>query len=317
VGVSRDGGATFTDTTWDSVYAVDQANPYRVAAHPWDGAKAVVAARKGLPLTFTRDYGATWANSTGGVASVGEQGNFWFAYPLAVEQQGDPAAPEATIYYYNGTTTLFTSTDSGGSFAATHSGFPPWEVPFFGVATPPRGTAAAGDIWVFSGWKLYHSVNAGANFSQVWQFYELDHVLDTGPLPNVTSRASGRTAGELAALCAAKGDARAAAAGLPPLPAQPLTAAGAPAAYAVYAIGELAYDSPAALYGSVDFGRSWVPLAGVNATPAQGLGASPYVLEASAAAPGVLFVGTGGRGAYWRDVSGDLAAALLRCEEGE
>ena len=28
VGVSRDGGATFQDTSWDDVYAVDQANPY-------------------------------------------------------------------------------------------------------------------------------------------------------------------------------------------------------------------------------------------------------------------------------------------------
>ena len=105
IGFSRDGGATFADTTWDSVYAVDQANPYRVAVHPYNGAKAVVIARKGLPVTYTRDYGATWANSSGGVDSCGEQGNFWFAQPLATERQIDEAAPEATIYYYNGTTT--------------------------------------------------------------------------------------------------------------------------------------------------------------------------------------------------------------------
>ena len=64
-----------------------QANPYRIAVHPFDGTKAVVAARTGLPLTFTRDAGKTWSNSTGGVASVGLQGNFWFGRPLAVEQQ--------------------------------------------------------------------------------------------------------------------------------------------------------------------------------------------------------------------------------------
>eukprot|EP01044_Picomonas_judraskeda_P003494 COSAG03_NODE_288_length_9356_cov_6.131224_8_plen_602_part_00 len=58
IGVSRDGGATFEDTTWDDHYPVDQANPYRVAVHPFNGAKAVVAARKGLPLSFTSDYGA-------------------------------------------------------------------------------------------------------------------------------------------------------------------------------------------------------------------------------------------------------------------
>lgn len=74
VGVSRDGGATFSDTTWDSVHAVDQANPYRVAVHPYNGARALVAARDGLPLTFTRDYGQTWGNSTGGPVSVGQQG---------------------------------------------------------------------------------------------------------------------------------------------------------------------------------------------------------------------------------------------------
>ena len=75
--MSRDGGATFVDTTWDSVHAVDQANPYRVAVHPWNGARALVAARDGLPLTFTRDYGQTWGNSTGGPVSVGQQGCVW------------------------------------------------------------------------------------------------------------------------------------------------------------------------------------------------------------------------------------------------
>ena len=191
IGVSRDGGRTFTDTTWDSTYAVDQvggrereaallrfllwgpfkartlpknrflrsclqANPYRVAVHPFDGSKAVVAARTGLPLTYTRDYGATWANSTGGAVSCGEQGNFWFGQPLAVEQQADPSAPEATVYFYNGTTTVWVSEDTGASFAPVYEGFPAWNVPFFGISTPPRGSSAAGDVWAFAGWKLYH-----------------------------------------------------------------------------------------------------------------------------------------------------------------
>ena len=154
VGVSRDGGQTFADTTWDSVYAVDQANPYRVLVHPYDGAKAVVVARKGLPVTYTRDAGKTWANATTAGDSCGEQGNFWFGYPLAPERQIDPAAAEATFYYYNGTTTLFTSVDSGATWAPTYSGFPSWNTPMFGVATPPVGAAPAGDIWIFSGWKL-------------------------------------------------------------------------------------------------------------------------------------------------------------------
>jgi hypothetical protein len=75
-----------TAATWTSTLD-PQANPYRVAVHPFDGTKAVVAARTGLPLTFTRDAGQTWGNSSGGVASVGQQGNFWFGQPLAVDQQ--------------------------------------------------------------------------------------------------------------------------------------------------------------------------------------------------------------------------------------
>ncbi len=83
----------------------------------------------------------------------------------------------------------------------------------------------------------------------------------------------------------------------------------------MYVLGELAYGAPSALFASIDFGSTWFPLSGANSsTPAQGLGDSPAVLEASAQQPGVLFVGTGGRGAYWRDVSADLHAALLDCE---
>ena len=104
VGVSRDGGASFEDTAWDSVYAVDQANPYRVLVHPGDGARALVAARVGIPLSFTRDWGATWGNASGpgGVMqSCGQQGNFWFAQPLARENNDAAAAgsaAEATFY---------------------------------------------------------------------------------------------------------------------------------------------------------------------------------------------------------------------------
>ena len=307
VGVSRDGGATFEDSTWDDAYPVDQANPYRVAVHPFNGAKAVVAAREGLPVTYTSDFGATWRNSTGTV-SVGQQGNFWFAQPMAVENQIPEGTGDFTLYYYNGTTTLFTSTDSGATFLPVYTSFPDWHVPFFGVATPPRGAAPAGDVWAFAGWKLYHSVNGGANFSQVWQFYSIDHVLTLGPLPNFTSPSTGRGAGELAAACAAR-SAAAEGGGAGPLP-WPATGAG----YAVYAIGLRNYGEPTALWGSVDYGNKWIQLSGGNVTPAQGLGDSPYVIEASAKEPGVLFVGTGGRGAWWRDVSGDLKAALLECE---
>lgn len=226
-----------------------QANPYRVAVHPFNGSKAVVAARAGLPLSYTTDYGATWANSSGGVASTGMQGNFWFGQPLAVDQQGDAGAPDATVYFYNGTTTLWVSADTGASFAPVYEAFPSWNVPFFGIATPPRGAAAAGDIWAFAGWKLYHrrgvrgrwvdaemlrlmpspvspalcSVNGGANFSNVWQFYHPQPVIAVGPPPAVRSSRSGRGAGELAALCAAS------ARDSSSLPPQPPTSSGASA----------------------------------------------------------------------------------------
>ena len=129
VGVSRDGGATFADTAWDSVYAVDQANPYRVLVHPGDGGRALVAARTGLPLSFTRDYGATWGNASGpgGVPmqSCGQQGNFWFAQPLARENNDAAAAgsaAEATFY-------CACSGSSGGKLARAPPGGPPCETP--------------------------------------------------------------------------------------------------------------------------------------------------------------------------------------------
>jgi hypothetical protein len=319
VGVSRDGGATFADTAWDDQYQVDQANPYRVAVHPFNGARAVVAARKGLPLTFTRDFGVTWANSTGEAVSVGFIGNFWFGQPLATEKQlrntteperGESGGGEATVYYYNGTTTLFVSTDSGGSFAPVHTGFPSWATPYFGVATPPHGASAAGDVWVFAGWKLYHSTNGGANFSQAWSFYHPDKTITIGALPMVRSPSSGRDERQLAALCTAKQAAKALEEGLPALPVPAAPSAG----YAVYVLGNQKYGDAAALYASVDFGHSWIALSGANATAEQGLGDYPSVIEASAKDVGVVYVGTGGRGLFGRNVTSTLAAALLACE---
>ena len=82
-------------------------------------------------------------------------------------------------------------------------------------------------------------------------------------------------------------------------------------------IGERDYNEPSALFASVDLGHSWVPLSGPSSpTPMQGLGDTPTALEASAKEPGVLYVGTGGRGVFARDVSAELVAALLACEGG-
>jgi hypothetical protein len=301
VGVSRDGGLTFQDTAWDDVYGrAGAASPYRVLVHPDSGAAAIVAAREGLPLTYTADYGRTWGNSSGGegVRSVGQAGNFWYAQPLARENNAPPPhSPTApfTAYFYNGTTTLFTSRDSGASFEPTYTGFPPWEVPYFAVATPPRGAAAApGDVWVFAGWKLYHSVNGGANFSQVWQFYSVQKALSVGPLPE--------GAAGLARACSSDSS----------------SGSAASSAYAVYVVGIPQYGVQEGLFASVDQGRSWIPLAGPHSTtPHQGLGDTPLVLEPRAKDPGVLFVGTEGRGGYYRNVSGDLLRALHSCAQAQ
>ena len=314
VGVSRDGGKTFADTTWDSTYPVDQANPYRVVSHPFDGAKAVVVAREGLPVTFTRDFGKTWGNSTG-IKSVGQQGDFWFAQPIVAELQIDADAPEAVFYFYNGTGGLFSSVDSGATFTPTYTQFPDWQVPFYGLAVPPRGAAAAGDLWAFAGWKIYHSVDAGATFSQAYSFYEIDHVLAVGPLPPTTAGASGRHERELATRCYERSAAAAVASGAQPLPPPRAPTDGGAAGYVVYAIGTHNYAEPTALYASIDAGHSWLQLSGFNSTPAQALGDSPYVLEASLSQPGTLYVGTGGRGAFVRDVAAELRAALLACED--
>eukprot|EP00040_Diaphanoeca_grandis_P027314 m.155105 g.155105 ORF g.155105 m.155105 type:complete len:827 (+) comp30924_c0_seq6:1734-4214(+) len=315
VGVSRDGGTTFTDTTWDDTYAIDVANPYRVAVHPFDGAKAIVASIKGQPVTFTSDFGKTWGNSTGGVVSVGQQGDFWFGQPLATENQIDVNATEATFYYYNGTTTLFVSTDSGASFKSVYTMFPSWNTPFFALATPPRDAAAVGDVWAFAGWKLYHSVNGGANFSQVWEFYHVDTIIAVGAVPQLRSPVSGRDERELSQLCGQRAAADAKVLGHPELPLPPPTRSGAPASYVVYALGERNYGQPSALFASIDFGHSFFQLSGGNATASQGLGDSPTVLEASAKDVGVIYVGTGGRGVFSRNVTAELMNALLACEQ--
>ena len=87
-----------------------------------------------------------------------------------------------------------------------------------------------------------------------------------------------------------------------------------PTGYVVYAVGILTYGSPAALFASIDMGHSWLQLSGGNITAAQALGDSPYVLEASASAPGVVYVGTEGRGSFYRDAGLTLREALLGCE---
>jgi len=318
VGVSRDGGASFQDTNWDNIYGPigGQANPYRVIVHPDDGSRALVCARSGLPLTYTRDFGVTWANSSGpeGVHSVGEQGNFWFAQPFARELNdgATSAATEFTVYFYNGTTTLFTSRDSGATFETTFDKFPSWNTPLFSIATPPRGTSSAGDIWAFAGWKLYHSVNGGVNFTQVWQVYGVEKALAVGPLPGC---AGSVPSGDLALKCAMRAEATAEALGKPPLPIPHLPLpSGASPGYTVYFVGPKDYGVPESVYASIDFGHSWIPLAGPNSsTPSQGLGDTPYVLEPSLRDPGVLYVGTEGRGGYFRNTTEELCAALLAC----
>lgn len=232
---------------------------------------------------------------------------------------GSPSTP-ATLYYYNGTSSLFTSVDNGVTWSNTYNGFPTWTVPIFAIATPPRGTAAAGDIWAFAGWQLHHSTNGGYNWSSAWQFYSVKNTIAVGPLPNGTSAKTDKSAAELSAICASK---------LPvdrqPKPAtstllQSDIAAGrqyaypastaTSAAYAVYAVGQLSYnDAQYGVYGSVDYGNTWVALT----TATQGLGDDPNVVEASLQSPGTIFVGTEGRGAFYSDVSAVLMEALEAC----
>ena len=309
--MSRDGGATFEDTGYDDVYPVDQANPYRVAVHPFNGAKAVVAARRGLPIAVTSDFGKTWKNATG-VTSVGQIGNFWYPQPMAREMQIDPASPEFTIFYYDGIGVLSVSHDSGATFTPVYTSFPTWQVPFFAVATPPRGVAAAGDVWVFAGWQLYHSVNGGVNMTHVWEFYHPGNAIAVGALPR-TVAPSGRAERQLAERCVTRGVNAAAA--TTPLPAPRRLRDDAPAGYVVYVIGAQDFDQTFALFGSVDAGHTWLSLSGANSTtPEQALGDGAYVLEASEKDPGHIFVGTEGRGSFWRDVSAELRAALLACD---
>ena len=58
--------------------------------------------------------GKTWGNSSGGVTSTGQQGNFWFGQPLATEHQIDETAADVTFYYYNGTAMCTTYVSPNG-----------------------------------------------------------------------------------------------------------------------------------------------------------------------------------------------------------
>ena len=51
-----------------------------------------------------------------------------------------------------------------------------------------------------------------------------------------------------------------------------------------------------------------------QARPENGLGDSPVVIEPSSKDIGTVFIGTGGRGIFYRNVTADLQAALLACE---
>jgi hypothetical protein len=157
--------------------------------------------------------------------------------------------------------------------------------------------------------------------SSVWQFYSVKNTIAVGPLPNVTSRATGRSAAQLSALCAARLPPAARPRGAPAAllaadaaagraPAYPVSASPASAAYVVYAVGTPTSDPRVGVFASVDYGLHWVELT----TASQGLGDSPCVLEASLGAPGTIFVGTDGRGAFYADVSAVLEEALLECE---
>jgi hypothetical protein len=204
---------------------------------------------------------------------------------------------------------------------AVYTSFPTWDVPYFAIATPPRGASVTGDIWLFAGWKLYHSVNAGVNFASVWSFYHPDTIITVGALPSVVSAATGRDERALAARCVARrrhDEATASGAGgaveRQSLPVPAVSADGRASAYAVYVVGARAYHEASALWMSVDMGHSWIRLSGGNATSDQALGDSPTVLEASAQHPGTIMVGTGGRGIFERNVTAQIAAALLECE---
>lgn len=209
IGVSRDGGRTFTDTTWDSTYRINQVRSLKSLSTPpaqESLPRVLFLACSGESLPCRRppirrnegrrrsshgppsDIHARRGPDVGqrerrrGVCGAARQLLVWTAprsrpagdlsslpvsgvlvqnvYPrlchCSENAQINASSPEATVYYYNGTTTLFTSRDSGATFAITNTGLNPWNTPFFGVAVPPRGAAAAGDLWVFSGWQLFH-----------------------------------------------------------------------------------------------------------------------------------------------------------------
>ena len=137
----------------------------------------------------------------------------------------------------------------------------------------------------------------------------MQKALTVGPLPALHGHI--RSAADQAHWCALR---KRASSAITPRPLPAILPSGGAAAYVVYAVGLLAYGEPEGLYASVDFGNSWIPLSGANSSsPSQGLGDSPVVLEASQQDPGVLLVGTGGRGGFFRNVTLELLHALRTC----
>lgn len=311
VAASHDGGATFVESSYDSTFTESNAIPYRIATHPYNGSVAIVSSTTGIPVVRTEDGGRTWSNCSG-LVSTGVSGNFWWAIPLARENQIAPSGDTPGVfYYYNGTSSVWVSADNGASWNETYSGFPSWDVPLFSIATPPAGTADAGVVWVFSGWKLYVSMDYAQSFSQVWQLSSVQSALTIGPLPDAIDSSTGMHARELQQRClaqAAKRTQHGSHTSSSP-PTAPTGLYSASTSYVVYAIGEVAYGGPTQVAFSVDAGASWNALYDAS----EGLGDSPNVLDVSLQLPGVVFVGTDGRGAFYTNGTAAIMHALAQC----
>lgn len=292
VAVSFDGGKSSTGTQWDSTY--ESSVPQKVAVNPYDKNNWVVTTGPSYGgdrrPSMTTDGGQTYHNIT--ELPYGEGGGFfWSPQPLVSDRQTQPGDNATFYHYFASLGSLYASHANGvpGSWSLVHSKLPSGMYQY-ALAVPSAGTSAPGDVWMaFGASGLYRTTDGGKTTEQVQGVTSAD-IIAIGPLPGDVE--------DDARLCAAgRSHAASAASG------------AAPAGYAVYLFGIVGSDTFTQAYVSVNMGASWTSLHQAG----QGLGDQPSRMTASRQQPGMVFVGTGGRGIFYYNASAEIRDAVKSC----
>ncbi|HXX66569.1 MAG TPA: xyloglucanase [Polyangiaceae bacterium] len=156
---STDGGFVWTPFASSLPVTTSSAGTIAVSADGstfvWDPppvtATSTTAASPGGPQ-FSRNNGATWTASTGGIPAVRS----------VISDRVDPTNFYAFDSSISGNGRLWLSTDQGASFAVGAA-----QLPTRGASRLRATPGIAGDLWLYVGAALYHSTDAGMTFTEV------------------------------------------------------------------------------------------------------------------------------------------------------